>query len=230
MQGEQAEESIINALGKIFESETAFDVVVIIRGGGSKSDLACFDNYNLAFHVAQFPVPVLTGIGHEQDETITDLVAHKKLKTPTAVAEYIINSVYEFESQLTLLQDRFILQVNSILATSNARLKVTGQKLISVLIHHFALMRAGLTSDLSSLKHLLRNFFNMEKAQISTLAQVIQRLDPVNILRLGYSYTIFNGQILTDARKVVPGEEIHTTLKKGYLTSIVSDSNISKKP
>ena len=86
MQGEDAENSIIHALEDIHRYENFFDVVVIIRGGGSQADLSCFNNYRLALHVVQFPLPILTGIGHEQDETIVDLVAHSQLKTPTAVA------------------------------------------------------------------------------------------------------------------------------------------------
>jgi exodeoxyribonuclease VII large subunit len=90
MQGAEAEQSIIAALDAVFEQEALFDLVVIIRGGGSQSDLNCFNSYWLAYHICQFPLPVLTGIGHEQDETIADLVAHTRLKTPTAVAEFLI--------------------------------------------------------------------------------------------------------------------------------------------
>ena len=90
MQGAEAEQSIIAALDAVFEQEAHFDLVVIIRGGGSQSDLNCFNSYWLAYHICQFPLPVLTGIGHEQDETIADLVAHTRLKTPTAVAEFLI--------------------------------------------------------------------------------------------------------------------------------------------
>jgi exodeoxyribonuclease VII large subunit len=90
MQGAEAEQSIIDALDAVFEHEKQFDLVVIIRGGGSQSDLNCFNSYWLAYHICQFPIPVLTGIGHEQDETIADLVAHTRLKTPTAVAEFLI--------------------------------------------------------------------------------------------------------------------------------------------
>jgi exodeoxyribonuclease VII large subunit len=90
MQGAEAEQSVIAALDAVFEQEELFDLVVIIRGGGAQSDLNCFNSYWLAYHICQFPLPVFTGIGHEQDETIADLVAHTRLKTPTAVAEYLI--------------------------------------------------------------------------------------------------------------------------------------------
>ncbi len=88
MQGREAGETIVAALESIYARENEFDVVVIIRGGGSQADLSSFDNLRLAQHIAQFPLPVLTGIGHEKDETVADLVAYAGLKTPTAVAEF----------------------------------------------------------------------------------------------------------------------------------------------
>lgn len=114
MQGSSAEESIINALNQINEQYYNFDVVVIIRGGGSQADLACFDSYWLAAHVAQFPLPIITGIGHEKDISVVDLVAHTKLKTPTAVADFIISKFIETESILHDLKDRleFIIEEN----------------------------------------------------------------------------------------------------------------------
>jgi exodeoxyribonuclease VII large subunit len=98
MQGNDARESIISAFNNIFDDIDAFDTVVLIRGGGSKSDLSCFDDYELAYYITQFPMPVLTGIGHERDESIADIVAHKQLKTPTAVAEFLINKIYDFDA------------------------------------------------------------------------------------------------------------------------------------
>lgn len=107
VQGEAAERSIISALENIYTTETPFDAVVIIRGGGSKSDLDCFNGYDMALNIAQFPIPVLTGIGHDRDETIADIVAHQSLKTPTAVAEYLIDRIALFSDKLNRLQDRF---------------------------------------------------------------------------------------------------------------------------
>ena len=104
MQGNQAEQSIMDALDRIYPYEDFFDLVVIIRGGGSQVDLSCFDNYNVAYHVTQFPLPVLTGIGHEKDDSIVDLVAHTRLKTPTAVAEFILDGVAAFEERINLLE------------------------------------------------------------------------------------------------------------------------------
>ncbi len=106
MQGLQAEESIINSLDKVFQHDHFFDIVVIIRGGGSQADLNSFNNYLLAANVAQFPIPILTGIGHDKDESIVDLVAYKKLKTPTAVAEFIIEKTLEFEQTVDFYKEK----------------------------------------------------------------------------------------------------------------------------
>lgn len=100
MQGIETEQSILSALDRIAENSHQFDLVVIIRGGGSQADLSWFDNYNIAYHVTQFPLPVLTGIGHDKDMTVTDMVAGKSLKTPTAVADFIIDCVSETENHI----------------------------------------------------------------------------------------------------------------------------------
>ena len=108
MQGEEAEKSIIAALDNIYKYEKVFDVVVIIRGGGSQADLSCFNNYWLAYNIAQFPIPVLTGIGHEQDESVVDIVAHTRLKTPTAAAEFLIARFKDAENYINELQNQII--------------------------------------------------------------------------------------------------------------------------
>ena len=100
MQGEKAENSIIDALDRINDEGNRFDLVAIIRGGGSQLDLSCFDRFELALNVAQFPLPILTGIGHEQDDSIVDMVAHTRLKTPTAVADFLIENINQFETKL----------------------------------------------------------------------------------------------------------------------------------
>jgi len=118
MQGNQAESSIIGALEQIYLYENFFDVVVIIRGGGSQADLSCFDNYNLAYFITQFPLPVITGIGHEKDDSIVDMVAHTRLKTPTAVAEFLISGVAQFDIHLDELKNNFVGIITDIIAES----------------------------------------------------------------------------------------------------------------
>jgi exodeoxyribonuclease VII large subunit len=100
LQGKETEQDVIGALDTIASNQEAFDVVVLIRGGGSQSDLSWFDSYNIAYHITQFPLPVITGIGHEKDVSVTDLVAHTALKTPTAVADFLIDSVADTENRI----------------------------------------------------------------------------------------------------------------------------------
>lgn len=129
MQGSEAPRSIMNALNLIYNYEHMFDAVVIIRGGGAQIDLACFDNYELAFHVSQFPLPVITGIGHDKDDTVIDMVAHTRMKTPTAVAEFLISGALQFDQQLTELENHFIELVNDQLEENKNRLNDAANQL-----------------------------------------------------------------------------------------------------
>ena len=129
MQGIEAPRSITAALEQIFQYEDLFDAVVIIRGGGAQIDLACFDNYDLAFNVAQFPLPVITGIGHDKDDTVIDLVAHTRMKTPTAVAEFLISGALQFSQQLKELEKHFMEVVNDQLEENQNRLNNAADQL-----------------------------------------------------------------------------------------------------
>jgi len=122
MQGKEAPSSMMAALDRIFDYEDFFDVVVIIRGGGAQVDLAAFDNYDLAFHITQFPLPVITGIGHDKDDSVADLVAHTRMKTPTAVAEFLISTADGFLTYLSELEQQFAGSVNDRLQESRERL------------------------------------------------------------------------------------------------------------
>jgi len=123
MQGEEAEQSIVHAFEKIFEKLASFDVVVIIRGGGSQAELNCFNSYWIASHICQFPLPVMTGIGHERDETIADMVAFARLKTPTAVAEFLISRFRDADERINELADRMADGMAMILERERNRIK-----------------------------------------------------------------------------------------------------------
>ena len=129
MQGKEAAASIRTALDLIFEYENFFDVVVLIRGGGAQLDLACFDDYDLAFYVTQFPLPVLTGIGHDKDESVVDMVAHTKLKTPTAVAEFLVSGALVFEQSLAEREKSLASLAGEILNTQNDFLRRAADRL-----------------------------------------------------------------------------------------------------
>jgi exodeoxyribonuclease VII large subunit len=136
MQGTDAPRSVMNALELIYEYEDMFDAVVIIRGGGAQIDLACFDNYELAFHAAQFPLPIITGIGHDKDDTVLDMVAHTRMKTPTAVAEFLISGALTFAQQLNELETHFIELVNDQLEANKDRLMDAADQL-NLLVNQF---------------------------------------------------------------------------------------------
>ncbi len=131
MQGNDSPDSIMQALERVYEYENFFDVVAIIRGGGAQLDLASFDNYELAYHITQFPIPILTGIGHDKDETVIDLVAHTKLKTPTAVAEFLISGAMTFDQELQYLENRFTELLGDRLTKEKLFLQQSSQQLAS---------------------------------------------------------------------------------------------------
>jgi exodeoxyribonuclease VII large subunit len=123
MQGNEAESSIIKQLDKIYQHTDNFDAVVIIRGGGAQADLDCFNSYWLAYNITQFPLPVLTGIGHEQDDSVVDMVAHTRLKTPTAVAEHLIDSLVVVESDLLETEEQIVDVTREIINNNRDKLK-----------------------------------------------------------------------------------------------------------
>ncbi|HAH25776.1 MAG TPA: exodeoxyribonuclease VII large subunit [Prolixibacteraceae bacterium] len=129
MQGMDAPRSITASLEQIYQYEDLFDAVVIIRGGGAQIDLACFDHYDLAFNVAQFPLPIITGIGHDKDDTVIDMVAHTRMKTPTAVAEFLISGALQFSQQLSELETHFTDVVNDQLEENHNRLNDAADQL-----------------------------------------------------------------------------------------------------
>jgi exodeoxyribonuclease VII large subunit len=130
LQGTETELSVIRALDRIADNYNLFDIVVIIRGGGSQSDLSWFDSYNIAYHVTQFPLPVITGIGHDKDVTVTDLVASRSLKTPTAVADFLVESMATSESNIIGMSKGIIESSRIIIEKNRNRIETFGIKLL----------------------------------------------------------------------------------------------------
>lgn len=209
MQGEKAKDSIIEAMHQINEAIEKFEMVVIIRGGGGQVDLDCFDTYDLATHIAQFPIPVITGIGHERDETIADLVAHTKLKTPTAVAEFLINGLENFEGKLDEFFNNIWHYSNEYLSAQNYSL----EHLKNQLVYGTKQSLLNANNTISYLTEKLRTnpntFLNKEHAKIDLLEKSIALLNPINVLKRGYSITRVNGKVLKKQK-----------LKKGDLLEI----------
>jgi exodeoxyribonuclease VII large subunit len=267
MQGEEAEDSIIRALENIHRHGALFDVVVIIRGGGSQADLSCFNNYRLALHVAQFPLPVLTGIGHEQDETIVDLVAYEQLKTPTAVAEYII-SCFAYENEnINELAGKLLHLTNERIGNENDTISGLGFK-CSVTVRQLLIRQnAGLQHHKLGLAYVCRNAmagayrkiddsmkeirssaggeYQKEKHRLNAIKKLLIQisrsgtgrlqnkldilekrnlyLNPVEILKRGYSVTRQNGRIVKDGTLLKKGDFLETCFYQGRRKSRVVD-------
>lgn len=243
MQGNEVEKSVIQALNRIANRQDEWDVVVIIRGGGATSDLQGFDSLLLAENVAQFPLPIITGIGHERDDTVIDMIAHTRVKTPTAAAEFLIHHQEEELDMLEDLSARLTGQINLLLQNETNRLKLLASK-IPVL---FSTVKAREEMRLHRLSAAMANssIQNLEQAKgkvallekqmglyasqrlqnegrrIELLESKLEGANPQRILSLGFSITRVGGKAVKDVNEVKEGEEIETTLASGTLRSIV---------
>ena len=243
MQGQNAETSIIEALNKIAAQAEQWDVVGITRGGGATSDLNCFDSLALAENVAQFPLPVITGIGHERDDTIIDMVSHTKMKTPTAAAEFILhhqemelNTIEQLYSDIlnnaaTCLikeQNHLNMIINKMPLicsnfTSRAELQLT--RLLNTAV---TLSTQRLTDEMLRIGSLAHKFsiitptiINKEKSRIEVANVKINSANPQRILNMGFSITRINGKAIRCNNEVKSGDVITTTLSDGTMTSTV---------
>ncbi len=199
MQGNSAGDSIIAALDKIAEEADNWDVVVIIRGGGATSDLGCFDTYDLANNCAQFPLPIITGIGHLRDESVLDIVAHTSAKTPTAAAEFLIHAMLANDTMLSDLQ-------NGIATAINRRLE-NEKRCIETLVGNLPINTAL--------------YLQAQRHRLDIIQRSIDAASPERILSLGYSITRKNGKIIRDASALKEGDEIQTVVANGSFTSII---------
>ena len=243
MQGEGVEESVIGALNSINENIEKFDAVVIIRGGGATSDLSGFDTLRLAENVANFPIPIITGIGHDRDESIVDMVAHTKVKTPTAAAVLLIDHLNHILERLLDAQAELIAAVRHRSELEQARLVRMSEK-IPVLFslvktrqeqridRHLANITAALNDKLSREHHRLSLIesqlaptllqqLTRENYRLQLLQQRLEALNPQRLLQRGYSITLCKGKVVKDARQLKAGDEIETKLANGKITSII---------
>ena len=171
MQGDEAEGSIISALDRIYEYESVFDAVVLIRGGGSTADLMCFDNYELALNIAQFPLPVLTGIGHERDESVADMVAHSRLKTPTAVAEFIIDRIHTFDAYLMDLKEQFTASTKQLINDEKHRFEVAALKFQPAVKKALSQKKQFQIEAAHRLAFTVKNYFNKQESYFAQVKE-----------------------------------------------------------
>lgn len=248
MQGEGVEQSIIAALNNIYETfltsdETAPDCVVIIRGGGATSDLSGFDTLALAENVAQFPIPVITGIGHERDESILDMISHTRVKTPTAAAALLIDHLKRVWDYLQEAQGVLETNARQRMDLEQMRLQRAAQKIPplfslfkerqerhidSMMRDMIAAAQRSISDDMhkvetleSVIKPMLERRVTGEMHRLQMLGQRVSALDPDLLLKRGYSITLHEGKIVHDASQLKHGDKIETRVEKGTIHSIV---------
>lgn len=244
MQGDRVEQSIIAALDAINARRDDWDVVVIIRGGGATSDLSGFDTYDLAANCAQFPLPIITGIGHERDDTVLDSVSHTRVKTPTAAAEFLINHLHDTAETLEDYASSILYAVSARMEREKTRLarfteRIPIQTKMRLKDEHYRQERvmkqleAGLQSRLARERHHLQLIESQlgigsqhrlvkETHRLQLLEQQLKAASPEHLLKRGYSITLRNGKAVTDASSLKEGDELDTRFAKGAIKSIVT--------
>lgn len=243
MQGEKTEASVIAALDRVYHHLDCFDVVVIIRGGGATSDLNSFDSYLLAANCAQFPLPIVTGIGHERDDTILDMVAHTRMKTPTAVAEFLIGRMDAAAIELEELQQEVSELATDILLKQKNFLQLLGARLPAIVTNRIERNRSQLQmlgnrlpasvsalltrrrTTLDTLQMQLQNRSANRLAEgarfIQLTEQFIKMASPDYVLKRGYSLALKDGKIIKHAADLTIGDELIIRFADGDVKSKV---------
>ncbi len=221
MQGERVEESIIGALNRIYSHAEVWDVVVIIRGGGATSDLSNFDSYLLAANCAQFPLPIITGIGHERDDTVIDAVAHTRVKTPTAAAEYLIARVHESAAVVENSGGRICQAVRWVLEYEKQQLDTYCHRMQMTLVTGLQREHYRLEQWVQHFPLVVRTALEREQHRLQLWEQRVDSLSPDKLLARGYSITLKDGHAVTDATTLSSGDRLVTRMAKGEVRSIV---------
>jgi exodeoxyribonuclease VII large subunit len=244
MQGNEAEASMIEAFARIAEQRHRFDVAVLIRGGGSQIDLSCFDGYEIARTIANFPLPIITGLGHEKDESVADLVAHTRMKTPTACAEFLLSGARAFEEKIleaerTLIKttERLLKDLHHKLEGATQRLSHSVRQTVTKEHTKAALVEQRLRNGLRNLHKGQRDHIDRlrrdlsartqnrlvgEKHRLERIDQAIHHLDPARVIMRGYSITLLGGRAVKDIKEVKEGDSLLTRLYNGEITSIAT--------
>ncbi len=221
MQGAAAEESIVVALESVAMRMENFDAVVIIRGGGSVSDLNCFNSYRLCSHVAQFPLPIISGIGHDKDVSVVDMVSNKSLKTPTAVATWLIERFQQIEAWLDSAAVRLHDAATNITRQHEVVLEKFHSELISRSEQFIEQHRMGLENKLSTIPERVEQFFALQRAKLEGAEIAVEGHSPQHVMKLGFAVARLNGVALRSVSDVEAGQEIILELADGEISTEV---------
>lgn len=225
VQGTAAEESIITALGEIAHREEEFDAVAIIRGGGSQSDMSCFNSYALCSHIAQFPLPILTGIGHDKDSSVADLVASEALKTPTAVADYLVGRAESYLTEVESLYGKIGQIASATLAAHSARLTLCGAKLQNGTQKLLGAFGLQLERAKMRLAHSTERALSNAQSHLATIEARVEAASPERIFSLGFAMVRSGGKVVSDTAQLAQGDTIEIRLAKGSAEAIITKNN-----
>jgi exodeoxyribonuclease VII large subunit len=195
MQGDSAPQGIVDALEKVAVSDERFDLVVIVRGGGAAQDLVSFDDYELALNIAQFPLPVITGIGHDHDVHIADMVAHIYLKTPTAAASFLVDIFSAEEQQLYSISRRVVIAIQSRLENESTLIERLRERIVRA----------------------LGTRYREEEHRLEILEKRVASASPLSLIERGYSVVLHKGKRVMSAKELRVGGEIKVLMNNGNL-------------
>lgn len=224
LQGEQAVEAIIVQLRQIRKVITHFDAVAIVRGGGGDIGLSCYNNYRLANEVARFPIPVLTGIGHATNETVVEMIANVNAITPTRLAEFILQQFNNFAVPVANLESEIRRLAEDLIRTENENFMQLANRLSRQTAYLFRSHRDELFQAGNAIQRETKTMLQREITQVAHVEKIIHTLDPVNLLRRGYSITTLNGKIIRNAAEAKPGDSLKSILFTGAIDSTVTNT------
>ena len=221
MQGEQVEASVVDALNEIYQRISDFDVVCILRGGGATADLSGFDTLALAENVAQFPLPIITGIGHERDESILDMISNTRVKTPTAAAALLTDNLLRVLERLDDASQRLSYAVNQRINSQKTRMATLTTLIPTLALRIVSDQRHRIETTKSRLPIAIERRLTHQKHLLESLSLKLQGFDPQLLLSRGYSITLKDGRAVRDPQQLKPGDEIETRVEKGTIQSVV---------
>ncbi len=221
MQGEQVEASVVDALNEIYQRISDFDVVCILRGGGATADLSGFDTLALAENVAQFPLPIITGIGHERDESILDMISNTRVKTPTAAAALLTDNLLRVLERLDDAGQRLSYAVNQRINSQKTRMATLTTLIPTLALRMVSDQRHRIETTKSRLPIAIERRLTNQKHLLESLSLKLQGFDPQLLLSRGYSITLKDGRAVRDPQQLKPGDEIETRVEKGTIRSVV---------
>ncbi len=228
VQGQQAEIEITKRLAEIARRKADFDCIILLRGGGSRLDLSAFDSYAIAKAIAEHPLPVLTGIGHETDESLADLCAHTSLKTPTAAAEFLIHRHLHFESELLGLARAYQSEARQVVRQHQADVEQLQQLALRHCQYILQQQTYALTMAQAQAKQLLEGTLQRHVQQLEAWNNLSLQLHPSTTLQRGFTLTTKDGQSVTHSSQLQPGDLLHTLFQDGVVASQVTQVNPDK--